>query len=154
MGDVNRRFVIAGTCGVCATALAGCAAYGSGNAAPRPAPPAQPGPSAGGAAPATGAPAAGGAGLASTADVPVGGGLILADQDLVITQPAAGTFKGFSATCTHTGCTVNEVTGGTINCPCHGSMYAIADGSVAGGPAPRPLPAKNVKVTGTAITLA
>jgi Rieske Fe-S protein len=71
----------------------------------------------------------------------------------VITQPSQGTFKGFSATCTHQGCTVIKVEGGTINCPCHGSKFRIADGSVANGPAPTPLPAKSIKVQGASILL-
>ena len=74
---------------------------------------------------------------------------MLAAQDVVLTQPVAGTFKAFSATCTHQGCTVAEVAGGTINCPCHGSKFAVADGAVTAGPAPRPLPEKAVTVKGT-----
>ena len=74
--------------------------------------------------------------LAATADVPVGGGVILTDAQLVITQPKAGTFKAFSAICTHQGCAVSTVENGTINCPCHGSEFAITDGSVVAGPAP------------------
>ena len=80
--------------------------------------------------------------MAAVADVPVGGGIVLADQDLVVTQPVAGTFKGFSATCTHQGCKVKEVVGGTINCPCHGSKFAVADGTPTAGPAKKPLPEK------------
>ena len=38
--------------------------------------------------------------LTSTADVPVGGGVIIADEKVVITQPKAGEFKAFSSTCT------------------------------------------------------
>ena len=32
-----------------------------------------------------------------TSDVPVGGGVVLADQKVVVTQPTAGTYKAFSA---------------------------------------------------------
>jgi Rieske Fe-S protein len=92
--------------------------------------------------------------LASTSDVPVGGGKVFADKDVVVTQPTAGEFKAFSATCTHQGCKVNKVADGTINCPCHGSKFNIADGSVAGGPAKKPLPAKSVSVDGDSIVLA
>lgn len=95
----------------------------------------------------------GGGGIASTADVPVGGGLILAQQAVVITQPTKGDFKGFSSTCTHMGCTVGSVSD-TINCPCHGSMFSIEDGSVVGGPAPAGLAAKDVVVDGGSINLA
>jgi Rieske Fe-S protein len=51
------------------------------------------------------------------------------------------------------GCQVNQVTGGLIECPCHGSRYSITDGSVKGGPAPAPLPAKTVTVQGGQIIL-
>jgi Rieske Fe-S protein len=70
----------------------------------------------------------------------------------VVTQPTAGVFKGFSATCTHAGCTVNKIAEGTIDCPCHGSKYNL-DGSVAKGPAPKPLPAENITVQGDSIIL-
>jgi Rieske Fe-S protein len=92
--------------------------------------------------------------LTSTDDVPVGGGTVFADQDVVVTQPTAGEFKAFSATCTHQGCKVNKVENGVIACPCHGSKFAITDGSVKSGPAKKPLPAKSVTVDGDSIVLA
>ncbi|MEJ7775368.1 MAG: Rieske (2Fe-2S) protein [Nocardioidaceae bacterium] len=92
--------------------------------------------------------------IARTGDVPEGGGLILEDPQIVITQPAAGEFKGFSSICTHQGCPVDNVTDGTINCACHGSMYSIKDGSVVGGPAPAPLPEQKIAVKGKSIALA
>ncbi|MET7478311.1 Rieske (2Fe-2S) protein [Streptomyces sp. NPDC005648] len=98
--------------------------------------------------------ASGGQELAKTTEIPVGGGKIFKDQKVVVTQPKQGEFKAFSAICTHLGCTVSEVSGGTIDCPCHGSKYRIADGSVAGGPAPKPLPAEQIKVEGDSIRLA
>jgi Rieske Fe-S protein len=64
----------------------------------------------------------------------------LAGESIVLTQPTEGTFKAFSAICTHNGCVVATVADGTINCPCHGSKYSVDDGSVVGGPAPSPLP--------------
>ncbi|MHC5906974.1 Rieske (2Fe-2S) protein [Streptomyces sp. S6] len=91
--------------------------------------------------------------LAKTSDIPVGGGKIFTDQKVVVTQPVKGEFKAFSAVCTHQGCTVATVTDGTIHCPCHQSMFSIADGAVKGGPAPRPLPAKEITVKGDTITL-
>jgi Rieske Fe-S protein len=90
--------------------------------------------------------AAGGAVLAAVADVPKGGGVIKGDY--VITQPAAGQFKAFSKICTHQGCDVNKIDGGVISCPCHGSQFSIEDGSVQGGPAPKPLPETKVKLNG------
>ena len=84
--------------------------------------------------------------MTSAADVPVGGGRVFADQDVVITQPTAGDFQAFSATCTHQGCKVREVVDGQIVCPCHNSAFAITDGSVVRGPAQRPLPEKSVSI--------
>jgi Rieske Fe-S protein len=91
--------------------------------------------------------------LAKTSDIPVGGGVVYPDQHVVITQPTQGTFKGFSSTCTHLGCTVNKVADGLIQCPCHGSKYSVADGSVKAGPAPKPLPSENITVKGNQISL-
>ena len=161
---LTRRAVVAGGCGLAAVAtLTACAGYGAGGPVTASAPNeaagtaggAASGPagvSAGGSAPGTAG--AGGNAVAAVADVPVGGGIVLAGQDLVVTQPVAGTFKGFSATCTHQGCKVAEVKGGTINCPCHGSRFAVADGTPAAGPATKPLPAKAVTVQGSSVVLA
>ncbi len=86
--------------------------------------------------------------------VPVGGGVIVAELGLVVTQPTAGTFVGFSSVCPHRGCAVRAVAAGTINCFCHGSRFRITDGSVAGGPSPEPLPQRPVTVVDGHVTLA
>ena len=91
-------------------------------------------------------------GIATTSDVPVGGGIVLADDEVVITQPTKGEFKAFTAICTHQGCTVGEVTD-TINCPCHFSTFSITDGSPTGGPAPAPLAEIPISVDGNQISL-
>ncbi|MET8905049.1 Rieske (2Fe-2S) protein [Streptomyces sp. NPDC048594] len=95
-----------------------------------------------------------GAALAATADIPEGGGMVFADQKVVVTQPSKGEFKAFSATCTHQGCAVKSVSDGVINCPCHNSNFSITDGSVQSGPAPKPLPAVQITVSGDSIQLA
>ncbi|MEV5547596.1 Rieske (2Fe-2S) protein [Streptomyces sp. NPDC052309] len=95
-----------------------------------------------------------GTALAATADIPEGGGKVFPDQKVVVTQPAAGEFKAFSATCTHQGCAVKSVSGGLINCPCHNSSFSITDGSVQSGPAPKPLPAVRITVSGDSVRLA
>jgi Rieske Fe-S protein len=104
----------------------------------------------------TAAPTAAPSGAIRTADIPVGGGKIFPDLDpdgTVVTQPEAGIFLAFSGTCTHRGCFLASVGGGTINCPCHGGRFSIADGSVVrpgdGIPAETtPLPRKQVTVSG------
>ncbi|MFD9395927.1 Rieske (2Fe-2S) protein [Streptomyces sp. NPDC060000] len=133
----TRRTVLLATGGAAAALTAGCSDYGDNN---------------GSSSEKSSATSAAGQ-LAKTTDIPVGGGKIFADQKVVVTQPAKDDFKAFSAICTHMGCIVNKVADGTIDCPCHGSKYHIADGSVAGGPAPKPLPAKQIAVEGGAIKL-
>jgi Rieske Fe-S protein len=96
---------------------------------------------------------AGGAKLASASDIPVGGGTIYASQGVVVKQPTEGVFKGFNAVCTHQGCPLANVSGGTINCSCHGSKFSIEDGSVKTGPASKPLAEKTVTKEGEDILL-
>jgi Rieske Fe-S protein len=170
MAETTRRTVLlgAGAAGLGAVVTA-CSGYGAGNdAAPDKAIPAEDlvsqDPAAGGGDDAgeddaaagedTGGDDAGGGGFASTGDIPEGGGKVFADQKVVVTQPTAGEFKAFSVSCTHQGCPVDDVSGGTINCPCHGSKFSITDGSPAGGPASKPLAAKKIKVSGDSISLA
>jgi Rieske Fe-S protein len=91
----------------------------------------------------------GGAGaLVATADVPVKGGVVLDGKKIVVTQPASGDFKAFTAVCTHQQCNVASVKDNTITCPCHGSTYSALDGSVKGGPATGPLREIPVTVEG------
>jgi Rieske Fe-S protein len=148
-----RGAAVAGVAAISGVSLAGCggdeATTAGGGTATTPAAPAET------SVPAT-APAGGGgagAGLAKTSEIPVGGGKIFQTEKVVVTQPAAGEFKAFSAVCTHQACTVASVSGGTINCACHGSKFSIADGSVKNGPAQRPLPAKTATVNGQDITV-
>ncbi|WP_228183107.1 Rieske (2Fe-2S) protein [Streptomyces anulatus] len=96
----------------------------------------------------------GGVELARTEDIPVGGGTVFKERKVVVTQPEEGEFRAFSAVCTHASCLVSTVSDGTINCPCHGSKYSITDAAVEAGPAPRPLPAERIRVSGGAIRLA
>ncbi|MFI5965796.1 Rieske (2Fe-2S) protein [Streptomyces asoensis] len=98
--------------------------------------------------------AAAGAALTRTADIPEGGGKVFESEKVVVTQPTAGTYKAFSAVCTHQGCAVKSIADGVINCPCHNSNFSVADGSVKSGPAQKPLPEVAIKVSGDSITLA
>ena len=136
MTDSSTRRTVLAT-GAAAALAAGCSKYGDGNDSSG----------------SSSVKASGGQELATTADIPVGGGKILKAQKVVVTQPKKDEFKAFSAICTHQGCTVSAIANGTINCPCHGSKFNIADGTVAGGPAPKPLPAEQITVEGNSIRL-
>lgn len=91
--------------------------------------------------------------IAKKSDIPVGGGKVFEDTKVVVTQPTKGDFKAFTAVCTHKGCTVGDVQNGVIECPCHGSEFSAADGSVKQGPATTKLPEFTVKMKDDGITL-
>jgi Rieske Fe-S protein len=150
--DVERRTVLqAGGLIAVGGLVAACSSGGSDVAAT----------SAAASAPAASAPAAsnaasgttGGTVLAQVTDVPVGGGVIIADPAVVITQPADGDIKAFSAICTHQGCLVGEVADNEIICPCHGSRFSATDGTVLQGPAQSPLEAAPVTVENGSVVL-
>jgi Rieske Fe-S protein len=153
---VLRSAAALGLAGAATPLLAACGddgEAGSGATTPASSAPAtstEPTTSASSSAPATSSAPAGNA-LGSTSDVPVGGGAVFKDAKVVVTQPTAGQFKGFSAVCTHQQCIVADVAGGTINCGCHGSKFKIEDGSVSAGPASSALPAANITVQGDQI---
>ncbi|WP_129659073.1 Rieske (2Fe-2S) protein [Rothia uropygialis] len=92
--------------------------------------------------------------IAAVDEVPEGDA-IKASADGVtamVTQPSKGEFRAFSSSCTHQGCSLN-VQNQAISCPCHSSQFSIRDGSVQGGPAPKPLPEYSVKVENGRIKL-
>ena len=142
--EVTRKAVLTGAgVGVAAVALAACSGGSSsesGSASSE---------SAGSSESAASSGSAGtGEALTKTADVPVGSGVIVGKT--VVTQPTAGDFKAFSAVCTHSGCLVNKIADGTIDCPCHGSKFSL-DGAVVDGPAKKPLEPITVRVQGDSI---
>lgn len=134
LSGIERRKVLAGALGVGAASVV-LAACGSGDSTATPeisaAPEQQPAP---GATTASGV-------IVAAADVPVNGGVveIVDDRKVIVTQPQAGTYQGFSAVCPHEGCTVGGVQDGVIVCPCHNSQFDTSTGEVLQGPANAPL---------------
>ena len=130
MTNTSRRTVLAagGAIGV-AGALAACGS-GSGSATPT-------------------APSSKSGGTSTTlgpsTDVPVSGGKVYEKDQVVVTQPAQGEFKAFSAVCPHQGCLVSSVADNVILCPCHGSLFNATTGAVEQGPAVRGLAPMAVK---------
>ncbi|AEN09292.1 MULTISPECIES: Rieske (2Fe-2S) protein [unclassified Streptomyces] len=86
--------------------------------------------------------------LGSPDEVPVGGAKLYREQRVVVSCPAKGQYKAFSAQCTHAGCLLDKVEGNEGNCPCHGSRFDMTTGKALHGPATVPLPAVPVKVEG------
>jgi Rieske Fe-S protein len=86
-------------------------------------------------------------------DVPVGGGVIEVATGVVVVQPTSGVFKAYSSVCPHQGCAVDQIAHGTISCPCHGSTFTVADGSVVTGPATQGLTVLPSKLEGTEVVV-
>ncbi|MFI1828568.1 Rieske (2Fe-2S) protein [Streptomyces sp. NPDC020412] len=78
--------------------------------------------------------------------VPVGGARLYKDKRLVVSCPAEGQYRAFSAQCTHAGCALDKVEGTEGNCPCHGSRFDVTTGKALNGPATVPLPEVPVTV--------
>ena len=72
--------------------------------------------------------------LVAADEVPVGGGVVLTDIVVAVTQPTEGEFKAFDAHCTHQGRELGEPNGdGVMTCPLHGSQFN-AEGENVQGP--------------------
>lgn len=90
--------------------------------------------------------------LGTTDEIMVGSGKkFMIDENLTIlvTHPRVGVFRGFSATCTHSGCIVTGVQEDQIACGCHGARFDVETGEPIAGPARRPLGSITIEVRGT-----
>jgi cytochrome b6-f complex iron-sulfur subunit len=88
-------------------------------------------------------------------DVPEGGAKYfeLNGKAAVLVKPKGGGLAAFSAVCTHLGCVVQWQKGqDRFLCPCHGGLFS-AQGTVLGGPPPKPLEALPLVVQGVTITI-
>ena len=126
----TRRELIAGGAAIAAALLAGCAAEETSSSS----------------APADEV-------TVAKDSVPVGGGLVL-DGGFVVTQPEEGSYFAFSSRCTHQGCTVSDVRDDGIFCKCHGSLFALLDGTPLQGPATDPLVRATLTESGTDLIIA
>ena len=140
---VLRGVAAAGAIGVATPLIAACGGGGGDTTSPEPAASEPSSDTAPG--------GSGGTALTPTSAIPEGEGTVFRDQKIVVTQPKPAEFKAFTAICTHMGCTVDNVSNGTINCICHGSMYDISTGAVVHGPATKPLAPIPITVKGDQI---
>jgi nitrite reductase/ring-hydroxylating ferredoxin subunit len=133
---ISRRGVIASAVGVSAVAALSACSTEVSDLTSTPAPE----------VPATSAPVA----VAKTSDIPIGSGkkFDVEGVQILVTQPRAGEFRGFSAICTHAGFVMTNMANSEIKCDNHGAVYSADDGSVLSGPAPRALGKVTVTVEG------
>ena len=68
----------------------------------------------------------------AAADVPVGGGVILSDLNVAVTQPKEGEFRAFDSRCTHQGGKLSEPQDGIMTCPLHGSQFSVEGENLVG----------------------
>ena len=85
--------------------------------------------------------------------VAVGSGVVYDGPKVVVTPPAQGDVRGFTAVCPHQGCLVSEVTNNEILCPCLGSLFSAEDGAVLVGPATTGLAPVDVSVVDDQVIL-
>ena len=87
-------------------------------------------------------------------EVPPGGAYEVSvdGRRVVVSRPTEDTVVAFAARCTHQGCTVRAAEEGLV-CPCHGSVFDLADGAAVHGPATEPLAPVGVTVRGTDVVL-
>jgi nitrite reductase/ring-hydroxylating ferredoxin subunit len=84
--------------------------------------------------------------LAKVGDVPVGGGIVSADNVLVL-QLTEGKFTAFDAICPHQAFRISPPDdNGVITCQGHNSHFKALDGSFIDGPAPSGLKPVQVQV--------
>ncbi len=98
--------------------------------------------------------AAGGKVAVGTVDkIPPGQGKVVpVGSKPAVVVNVAGTYRAYSAICTHLGCIVAfDPNANMIVCPCHDGRFSPANGSVVSGPPPAPLASLTVTVEGDQI---
>ena len=82
--------------------------------------------------------------LGPAANYPPGSRTLLANVPAMLIHTENG-FSAFSLTCTHLGCTVDQLKDEFV-CPCHGSHFDL-DGQLLHGPAAKPLASLRIERT-------
>jgi Rieske Fe-S protein len=153
----RRTVLVTGGAIGAAAAIAACGGGGGEASSSTSAAPASPeaAPESSGAAPAPESSEAAPTGevLGPVDQVAVGSGVVYDGPKVVVTQPAQGDVRGFTAVCPHQGCLVSEVTNNEILCPCHGSLFSAEDGAVLVGPATTGLAPVDVTVVDDQVIL-
>ncbi|MHA7270524.1 QcrA and Rieske domain-containing protein [Arthrobacter sp. HLT1-20] len=72
--------------------------------------------------------------------------------DVMLFRPDETTVLAYTDICTHAGCKVAP-NGADFKCPCHGSTFKGADGTVVSGPAKAALPRFGAAIDGEWITV-
>jgi Rieske Fe-S protein len=83
--------------------------------------------------------------IAQDDEIPVGGSKIFTyptgAEPCLLLRLSQSQYLAYSRLCTHASCPVfYNAEANQIDCPCHGGVFSVADGSVLQGPPPRPLP--------------
>ncbi|MBW1602887.1 Rieske (2Fe-2S) protein [Streptomyces sp. JJ66] len=86
--------------------------------------------------------------LGPASKVGVGEAQVFPGQNVLVSQPEAGTYRAFSAVCTHKQCPIPFVERQEAVCTCHGSRFDVMSGEVRQGPATRPLPPVPIQLDG------
>ena len=72
---------------------------------------------------------------------------------MLVVRNDATSVSAYTATCTHQQCTINGFTESVFQCPCHGSRFSPANGSVLRGPATQPLRRFTASVTNGVVSI-
>lgn len=94
--------------------------------------------------------------IAQVGEVPVGGSKIFQyptdTSPCILVRTGETSYAAYSRICTHNSCPVSyRPAERALECPCHNGLFSVADGSVLGGPPPRPLPRILLEIRGNDI---
>lgn len=83
--------------------------------------------------------------VAQADDIKIGGSKIFTYptdvEPCILLRPSQDEYVAYSRLCTHASCPVfYNAAANQLDCPCHGGVFSVADGTVLQGPPPRPLP--------------